>query len=72
VFINGTLVFSANMADGLSHSTNASASAENLVSTASVPPGVFVTGENTLAVMVKQVGPTSPDVSFDLELSVTP
>ncbi|WP_225411886.1 galactose oxidase-like domain-containing protein [Stigmatella hybrida] len=30
----------------------------------------FVVGENTLAVVVKQVGATSPDLSFDLALDV--
>ncbi|WP_241759549.1 polysaccharide deacetylase family protein [Pyxidicoccus parkwayensis] len=72
VYVNGTLVYSVNMANGLGHSTYASASTENAVSIASISPAAFVAGENTIAVMVKQVGPTSPDLSFDLELSVTP
>ncbi|XXF80125.1 polysaccharide deacetylase family protein [Myxococcaceae bacterium GXIMD 01537] len=72
VYVNGTLVFSANMANGLGHSTFASASTENATSTATIAPSAFVAGENTIAVMVKQVGPTSPDLSFDLELTVSP
>jgi galactose oxidase len=31
---------------------------------------VFVQGENTLAVVVKQVGGTSPDLTFDLALQL--
>ncbi|MFY0566943.1 polysaccharide deacetylase family protein [Archangium lansingense] len=72
VYVNGTLVYSVNMASGLGHATYASASTENAVSIASISPSAFVAGENTVAVMVKQVGPTSPDLSFDLELTVTP
>ncbi|MFP2907052.1 hypothetical protein ACLESD_18795 [Pyxidicoccus sp. 3LFB2] len=35
---------------------------------AALPSGTFVQGENSLAVMVKQHGRTSPEVSFDLQL----
>ncbi|MBZ4420985.1 hypothetical protein [Myxococcus sp. RHSTA-1-4] len=71
IWLNGSLVFSANMADGLAHAEYASASAENATLTTALPASAFVVGENTMAVMVKQVGPTSPDLSFRLRLDVT-
>ena len=46
----------------------------NAVVTLEVPlsPNPFVVGENTVAVIVKQVNGSSSDLSFDLELQVTP
>jgi MYXO-CTERM domain-containing protein len=73
VWVNGIPVFSKYMANGTGYAAFASAtSADNEVSTAMVPlaPSPFVTGENVIAVMVKQVSATSSDVSFDLELEL--
>ncbi|QSQ23687.1 hypothetical protein JY651_01500 [Pyxidicoccus parkwayensis] len=53
---------------GLAHSAYASASLDNAVADVALPASVFVAGENTVAVMVNQVGPNSPDVSFDMQL----
>jgi len=71
VWINGTLVFSKNMGRGLEFARYASASAENELTRLDIPVAPFVAGENIVAVMVKQVGPTSPDLSFALQLDVT-
>ncbi|WP_245919099.1 galactose oxidase-like domain-containing protein [Melittangium boletus] len=70
VFINGTQVFSRNMEKGFEHEKYASSSTENELAGGAIPAKVFVQGENTLAVMVKQAGATSPDLSFDLELQL--
>jgi peptidoglycan/xylan/chitin deacetylase (PgdA/CDA1 family) len=70
VWVNGTLVLTRNMGVGTAHAKYATASAENERVEALLPPGVFVPGENLIAVMVKQNGRTSPDVSFDLRLDV--
>lgn len=70
VWVNGTLVLTRNMGVGTAHAKYATASAENERVELSLPPGVFVPGENTLSVMVKQNGRTSPDLSFDLRLDV--
>jgi hypothetical protein len=72
VWVNGTLVFSKYVANGTSHSAYASStSLENEVSSAVISSTAFVPGENIIAVMVKQVGPTSSDISFDLGLTLT-
>lgn len=70
VWVNGTLVLTRNMGVGTAHAKYATASAENERVEATLPASVFVPGENTIAVMVKQNGRTSPDVSFDLRLEV--
>ena len=70
VWVNGTLVLTRNMGVGTAHAKYATASAENERVDVTLPPGVFVPGENTVAVMVKQNGRTSPDLSFDLRLDV--
>lgn len=71
VYVNGTPVLSRNVATpGTAHAKYANAGAENASATESLPPDVFVQGENTLGVMVKQVGATSPDLSFDLSLAL--
>jgi hypothetical protein len=71
VWINGTLVFSRNMDRGLDYAKYASASAENELARADIAVAPFVAGENVVAVLVKQVGPTSPDLSFALQLDLT-
>ncbi|WP_224369014.1 glycoside hydrolase family 88 protein [Hyalangium versicolor] len=72
VWVNGTLVFSRYVGNGTSHAVYASStSADNQVSTAIIPGSAFVSGENIIAVMVKQSSPTSSDVSFDLALTPT-
>ncbi|WP_163997546.1 polysaccharide deacetylase family protein [Pyxidicoccus caerfyrddinensis] len=70
VWVNGTLVLTRNMGVGTAHAKYATASAENEHVEATLPATVFVAGENTIAVMVKQNGRTSPDVSFDLRLDI--
>jgi hypothetical protein len=72
VFVNGTPVFSRNVGRGLAHAAYASASADNAEDEAvlHLSPNPFVVGDNVIAVMVKQVGGTSPDLSFDLQLDV--
>ncbi|QSQ26578.1 DUF1929 domain-containing protein [Pyxidicoccus parkwayensis] len=71
VYINGTPVLYRNVAtNGTAHAKYANGSAENSSATEALVPDVFVQGENTIAVMVKQVGSTSPDLSFDLSLQL--
>ncbi|MCP3141916.1 DUF1929 domain-containing protein [Pyxidicoccus sp. QH1ED-7-1] len=71
VYLNGTQVMLRNMhATSLGHTRYATGGAENDVATEVLSPGLFVQGENTLAVMVKQVGSSSPDLSFDLSLEL--
>jgi MYXO-CTERM domain-containing protein len=74
VWINGDLVFSRHMDGGTDHAALASGPSEdNETSRIAVPlaPDPFVTGENTVAVMVKQSTDVSSDLSFDLALRVT-
>lgn len=68
VWINGTPVSSRNLDRGVDHGAYASATAENVTATETVPAELFVAGANTVAVVVKQLGPTSNDLSFDLDL----
>jgi hypothetical protein len=68
LWVNGTLVSQRHMDRGLAHGVYASATAENLTATDNVPAEAFVPGENVLAVMVKQIGPSSNDLTFDLDL----
>jgi hypothetical protein len=70
VFVNGAQVFGRNVDRGLAHDKYASAGTENELAAGTLPTGVFVQGENTLAVVVKQSGGTSPDLTFDLELQL--
>ncbi|NMO14285.1 polysaccharide deacetylase family protein [Pyxidicoccus fallax] len=70
VWVNGTLVLTRNMGVGTAHAKYATASAENERVDVTLPPEVFVQGENTVSVMVKQNGRTSPDLSFDLKVDV--
>ncbi|KFE70392.1 hypothetical protein DB31_5434 [Hyalangium minutum] len=71
VYVNGVQVFSRNV-NNPAHAKYASLSVNNQQETVNLAlsPNPFVVGENTLAVMVKQVGATSPDLSFDLALDV--
>ncbi|MCY1078725.1 galactose oxidase-like domain-containing protein [Archangium lansingense] len=70
VFVNGTQVFARNMDKGVAHEKYASAGTENELVAGTFPTSAFVQGENTIAVVVKQTGGTSPDLSFDLELQL--
>jgi MYXO-CTERM domain-containing protein len=70
VWVNGTPVAQQNVDRGLAHDVYASATAENVTVSTSVPPELLRAGDNVVAVMVKQLGPTSNDLSFDLELDV--
>ncbi|WP_373044755.1 polysaccharide deacetylase family protein [Vulgatibacter sp.] len=70
VWVNGSLIFARNVDRGLEHRFYASASTDNAFERAEIPPGAFVAGENQIAVVVKQVGRTSPDLSFDLQLEM--
>jgi galactose oxidase len=71
VYVNGQQVFSRNVGFA-EHERYATVSEENAQATVGLPlsPNPFVTGENIIAVMVKQNGRTSPDLSFDLSLDV--
>lgn len=71
VFVNGTLVVSRHVDRPLDHTRTARASTENERLTATIPASAFRAGDNVIAVVVKQVGPTSPDLSFDMQLDVT-
>jgi len=71
VWVNGTQVLSRNVLSA-AHSAYATRnSGDNATVEATIPASAFVSGVNTLAVMVKQVDGTSTDVSFDLELTLT-
>ena len=74
VWINGQLISSVNMENGLEHDTYASSSSsDNSISIEDIPSdeeNPFVLGPNVLAVMVKNRTATSSDLSFDLELTV--
>ena len=70
VFVNGTQVFARNVDKGLAHDKYASAGTENELVTGTIPASAFVPGANTIAVVVKQTGGTSPDLTFDLELQL--
>lgn len=70
VFVNGTLVLSRNVDRPLDHGRSARGTTENARATAAIPASVLHAGDNVIAVVVKQVGRTSPDLSFDLQLEV--
>ncbi len=70
VWVNGTLVFARNVDRGTAHDKYASDGTENELVAGTIPAGAFVDGENTIAVVVKQTGATSPDLTFDLELQL--
>ncbi|MFK7987300.1 MAG: MYXO-CTERM sorting domain-containing protein [Sandaracinaceae bacterium] len=69
-FVNGTEVLARNVDDGLDHGTYASSSSDdNEVVEMDIDTGAFVEGENVIAVLVKQSGGSSSDLSFDLSLT---
>lgn len=71
VYVNGAPVLYRNVdTHGTAHARYANAGAENSSATVALVPDIFVQGENTVAVMVKQVGATSPDLTFDLSLEL--
>ncbi len=77
VYVNGTEVYRSNMPTGaISSTTRASTAASDdggTLLTANIAAGAFVNGNNVVAVEIHQSGPTSSDISFDLELTgITP
>ncbi len=73
VWLNGTEVVRANMADGTITSRTAALSAiggeaENMFTTFTLPAGVLREGSNVVAVEIHQVSPVSTDISFDLRI----
>jgi galactose oxidase len=71
VWVNGVLVLSGNVSS-TAHTAYANRnSGDNARVEASIPSSAFVSGVNTIAVMVKQVDGGSSDLSFDLELTLT-
>ena len=74
VYINGVEVHRSNMPGGaVAHGTLSSANIDGVQEFVSVTLAntVFVNGANTIAVEVHQSGPTSTDISFDMELKVS-
>lgn len=74
VYLNGTEVVRSNMPAGtIAYTTRASSAvngaSEDLFVEFTIPAGALQAGRNVLAVEVHQESPTSPDLSFDLELS---
>jgi hypothetical protein len=71
VFVNGTRVFERNVDGGLANDVYASvASTDNELAEMDIDPSVLVSGENVIAVVVKQADETSSDLSFDLSLTL--
>ena len=75
IYLNGSEVARENITSGtvLSNTearNEVSGSAEDEILTFSLEPGMLLEGNNVLAVEVHQVNPESPDLSFDLELSL--
>ncbi len=72
VWVNGQLVFGANVDAGTGYGDWASdSSQDNEIAGGSVDPAVFVPGTNVITAMAKQVGEGSSDLSFDLRVVVT-
>ncbi len=71
VWVNGTQVFSRLIGSTAHTAWATGSSADNAKDSGDLPTAPFVSGENTIAVMVKQSSGTSSDVSFDLQLTVT-
>ncbi len=69
VWVNGNLVYTNNVGS-LDFAKSALTSVNNANATAPLPGSAFVQGQNLVAVMVKQIGPTSPDLLFGLQLSI--
>jgi phosphodiesterase/alkaline phosphatase D-like protein len=78
IYVNGTEVYRNNMPTGAINnttraSTAISGSGETTFLTANLAASAFVTGNNVVAVEIHQSGPTSSDISFELELTgITP
>ncbi|MFT5429692.1 MAG: hypothetical protein ACI9OJ_000364, partial [Myxococcota bacterium] len=74
VFVNGTKVFEKDLLFGTGHlvygGTKVTDGTVSELNWGKINP--FVAGENTVAVLVKQDGGGSSDLSFDLRLQVTP
>jgi hypothetical protein len=71
VYLNGTEVFRGNMPEGpITFQTLAGGAigSETTFFETNVNPGLLLEGENLLAVEVHQSGPTSSDLSFNLQL----
>jgi hypothetical protein len=72
VYLNGEEVFRSNMPAGtIDNNTPASANqaSETTFFPFSIPKGKVKIGKNVIAVEVHQNGPTSSDISFDLEMN---
>jgi hypothetical protein len=72
VWVNGRQVFSRYVGSTAHVAYATALSAENEVSAFAIDPSLFVTGDNIIAVAIKQAAPTSSDVSFDFKLNLTP
>jgi hypothetical protein len=71
VYLNGNEIVRQNLPLGtISSTTLATAGSENKVHRFAIDKALFVEGENTIAVEVHQVEPTSSDLSFDMTLSM--
>jgi hypothetical protein len=71
VWLNGAEIFRTNMPDGevaYDTYTGNTTSSESTFYATTLDPALLRVGRNLLAVEVHQAGPTSSDVSFDLEL----
>jgi len=73
VYLNGAEVARSNMPGGAVNYLTLASSAvsgadENAFYTFALDPAALATGENVLAVEIHQSGPTSSDISFELEL----
>lgn len=73
VYLNGTEVWRDNMpATGVTDTTWATATIDNAAETTAVsktlPTSLFMAGNNTIAVELHQRGPTSSDVTWDMEV----
>ncbi|XXF81084.1 DUF1929 domain-containing protein [Myxococcaceae bacterium GXIMD 01537] len=72
VFVNGVQVLARNVDRGIEHTRYATDTEDNAETEVVLPliTNPFVSGENIVAVMIKQVGKTSPDLSFNLSLDL--
>ncbi len=72
VWVNGRQVFSKYATDSTFGTYAAAQSNDNEInqSVLALDPSPFVIGDNIIAVMVKQVSPSSSDLSFDLALTL--
>lgn len=70
VWLNGNLIHERHMDKGMGHGIYASKSVNDDITQTMVDTSLLVSGVNTIAVMVKNNGPTSPDLTFDLQLEL--